>query len=148
MIKADLFIGIITLIIAAIVWVVTRDLTFLGTVFVDASLWILGFLGAFLCIKGVVRPERLRFFESAVERDNILIGVALLIAYLLLMPKVGFLLASCMLYTAFNWYLSNDRSSTKEIIRSVVLSLIVVTGFYLIFYYILQVPLPKGSWFE
>jgi hypothetical protein len=148
MLNADLIIGIVSLIIGVTAWVPTRGLTLLGRVFVDYTLIVLASLGVVMLIKGIVKPEKLRFFESMVERNNILIGLAMLLVYLVLMPKVGFLPASYLMYAAFNWYLSEDRMKTKNIIISVLVSLVVVTGFYLVFRNVLGVPLPKGSWFD
>lgn len=148
MLNADLIIGIVSLIIGVTAWVPTRGLTLLGRVFVDYTLIVLASLGVVMVIKGIAKPEKLRFFESMVERNNILIGLAMLLVYLVFMPKVGFLPASYLMYAAFNWYLSEDRMRTRNIIISVLVSLVVVTGFYLVFRNVLGVPLPKGSWFE
>jgi hypothetical protein len=148
MLNADLIIGIVSLIIGVTAWVPTRGLTLLGRVFVDYTLIVLASLGVVMLIKGIVKPEKLRFFESMVERNNILIGLAMLLVYLVFMPKVGFLPASYLMYAAFNWYLSEDRMRTRNIIISVLVSLVVVTGFYLVFRNVLGVPLPKGSWFD
>ena len=148
MLNADLIIGIVSLVIAVTAWVPTRGLTLLGGVFVDYTLIVLVSLSAVMVIKGIVKPEKLRFFENVVERNNILIGLAMLLVYLVFMPKVGFLPASYLMYAAFNWYLSEDRMRTRNIIISVLVSLVVVTGFYLIFRNVLGVPLPKGSWFD
>jgi len=148
MLNADLIIGIISLVIAVTAWIPTRGLTLLGGVFVDYTLIVLASLGVVMVIKGIAKPEKLRFFESVVERNNILIGLCMLVVYLVFMPKVGFLPASYLMYGAFNWYLSEDRMKTKNIIISVLVSLVVVTGFYLAFRHVLEVPLPKGSWFD
>jgi hypothetical protein len=148
MLNADLIIGVVSLVIAVTAWVPTRGLTLLGGVFVDYTLIVLASLGVVMVIKGIVKPEKLRFFESMVERNNILIGLGMLVVYLVFMPKVGFLPASYLMYAAFNWYLSEDRMRTRNIIVSVLVSLVVVTGFYLAFRNVLGVPLPKGSWFD
>jgi len=148
MLNADLIIGIVSLVIAVTAWVPTRGLTLLGGVFVDYTLIVLVSLSAVMVIKGIVKPEKLRFFENVVERNNILIGLAMLLVYLVFMPKVGFLPASYLMYAAFNWYLSEDRMRTRNIIISVLVSLVVVTGFYLVFRNVLGVTLPKGSWFD
>ena len=148
MLNADLIVGKGSLVIAGVAWGVTRDLSYLGRVFVDYSIIFIGLFGAIMLIKGIVKPERLHFFESAVERNNILTGLGMLLLYLIFMPKIGFLPASYAMYAAFNWYLSDERFGTKSIVISLLLSFIVVTGFYLLFHNVLQVPLPRGTWFE
>jgi len=148
MLNADLLIGVFSLLVAGVAWFVTRDLSHLGIVFIDYTVIALAILGAIVLIKGFVKPERLRFFEAAVERTNILTGLGMLVVYLIFLPKAGFLLSSYAMYAAFNWYLGDDRLSTKHIVISLLLSFIVVTGFYLVFRHVLEVPLPKGVWFE
>jgi uncharacterized protein HemY len=62
---------------------------------------------------------------------------------------VGFLPTSYVFYFAFNTYLTDeDRFSTRNLIQSAVISLLVVTAFYFIFHNFLEVPLPTGRWFD
>ena len=90
-------------------------------------------------------PER--FFESAIERNNILTGVGILAVYLFFMPKIGFLPASYLFYLVLSLYLSEDRLSKRNILVSVLLSGGVVALFYFLFHQVLEVPLPRGAWF-
>ncbi|MFH1932945.1 MAG: tripartite tricarboxylate transporter TctB family protein [Pseudomonadota bacterium] len=146
--NADLIIGFFSLAFGGVIFAVTRDLSHLGGVFVNYVLIAILFLAVIMIIKGFVKPEKLTFFESVVERNNILIGLFILLVYLLFMPKVGFLPASYIFYACFNIYLAEDRWTTKNIIQSVAFSAVVVTLFFLIFHFFLAVPLPIGSWFE
>lgn len=43
--------------------------------FIDYVVVAMVILGAIITIKGFIKPERIRFFESVVERDNVLVGV-------------------------------------------------------------------------
>ena len=146
--NADLIIGFFSLAFGGVIFAVTRDLSHLGGVFINYVLIDILFLAVIMIIKGFVKPEKLTFFESVIERNNILIGLFILLVYLLFMPKVGFLPASYIFYACFNIYLAEDRWATKNILQSAALSAIVVTLFFLIFHYLLAVPLPTGSWFE
>ena len=146
--NADLIIGFFSLAFGGVIFAVTRDLSHLGGVFVNYVLIAILFLAVIMIIKGFVKPDKLTFFESVVERNNILIGLFILLVYLLFMPKVGFLPTSYIFYACFNIYLAEDRWATKNILQSAALSAIVVTLFFLIFHYLLAVPLPTGSWFE
>lgn len=146
--NADLIIGFFSLAFGGVIFAVTRGLSHLGGVFINYVLIAILFLAVIMIIKGFVKPEKLTFFESVVERNNILIGLFILLVYLLFMPKVGFLPASYIFYACFNIYLAEDRWATKNILQSAALSAIVVTLFFLIFHYLLAVPLPTGSWFE
>jgi hypothetical protein len=148
MLNSDLVIGISSLVITAVAWSASRDLSRWGRIFVDCNLIILGALGAIMFIKGLVKPERVRFFESSGELNNILIGLAIIAVYLFFIPRMGFLLSSYVFYGMFNWFLGENKASIKHIIQSVVLSVVVVTTFYFVFRYVFEVILPVGSWFE
>jgi hypothetical protein len=148
LLNSDLIIGAFTAALTLLVYFVTRDLSRLGGIFVDYVLVVMGVLSAVVLIKGFAKPERLRFFESAVERNNIFIGIVILLIYLIILPLIGFLPASFIFYFTFNLYLGDDRFTLKNIAASALLTFVVVTGFYIVFHYFLEVPLPTGSWFE
>ncbi len=146
--NADLIVGGFTAAFALLVFSATRGLSELGAVFVDSVLVVTGVLSLVMVIKGFVKPERLLFFESAAERLNVVIGVAILLVYLIFLPLVGFLPASYVFYFAFNTYLADEkRFATGNLVQSAATSVLVVTGFYLVFHHFLEVPLPTGRWF-
>jgi hypothetical protein len=146
--NADLIIGAVSLALAALVFFSTRELSKLGGIFVDYVLIGLVILAAATIIKGFVNPERIAFFESAIERNNVLVGIAILVLYLIFLPLIGFLPASYAFYFFFNLYLADERLATRNILSSAALTAVVVTAFYFIFHHFLEVPLPEGQWFE
>lgn len=148
MLNADLIIGCFTACLAILVYLVTRDLSRLGGVFVNYILVGMAVLSGLVIVKGLLRPERLRFFESTLERNNILIGLLILLVYLILLPLVGFLPSSFGFYFTFNLYLGEERFATRNLFKSAVLTSIVVPGFYIMFHHFLEVPLPTGSLFN
>lgn len=148
-INADLIVGGFTAALALLTYVVTRDVSRLGIIFVNYVLVIMGVLSAVILMKGFIKPERLKFFDSAVERNNVVMGVAILLLYLIFLPLAGFLPSSYVFYFVFNTYLTDeDRFATRNLIQSAVISFLVVSAFYLIFHNFLEVPLPKGRWFD
>ncbi|MDJ0781867.1 MAG: tripartite tricarboxylate transporter TctB family protein [Desulfosarcinaceae bacterium] len=146
MLNADLLISLVTLALAAVVYLQTRDLSRLGGVFVNYVLVAMTALAILVLIKGFVKPEKITFFKSTVERNNVAVGILFLGLYLVLLPLIGFLPASYLFYFVFNLYLGDDRLSLRSVLLSVVLTAVVVTGFYLIFHHFLEVPLPEGRW--
>ena len=145
--NADLIVGIVSLGLAALVYFSTRELSKLGGVFVDYTLVALTVLALLTTAKGLVKPERIRFFESVVERNNVLVGICILLLYLIFLPLTGFLPASYAFYFCFNLYLADERFTTRNILSSAALTVLVVTAFYFIFHDFLEVPLPEGRWF-
>jgi len=148
LLNSDIIIGVFTAALTVLVYFVTRDLSKLGVIFVNYVLTVMGCLSVIVLVKGFIRPEKLKFFESVMERNNILIGVAILLIYLIVLPLVGFLPSSYCFYFVFNLYLTEERFTLKSILTSALLTFLVVTGFYVVFHYFLEVPLPVGSWFE
>lgn len=148
MLNADLFIGIFGMLFGAFIFAFTRDLSSLGGVFLDAVLVAIFFLSFIMVVKSWLRPEKLAIFDSVVERNNVLIGIVILLLYLMLLPVIGFLPASYIFYLCFNLYLAEDRWSRRNLLQSAVLSVVVVSVFYMMFYYFLGVPLPQGALFE
>lgn len=148
-INSDLLVGVCSLVVAIVFYSYTRGLSKLGAIFVNYVLVILGALSVMTIIKGFIKPERIAFFESAIERNNIMAGLSILIVYLALMPFIGFLPSSYLFFLVMNLYLAEGkRFSTRNIVISVIMSVLVVTAFYLIFRYVLLVPLPEGSLFD
>ena len=145
--NADLIIGIVSLGLAALVYFSTRELSKLGGVFVDYTLVALTALALLTTAKGLFKPERIRFFESVVERNNVLVGICILLLYLIFLPLAGFLPASYAFYFCCNLYLADERFTTRNILSSAALTVLVVTAFYFIFHDFLEVPLPEGRWF-
>lgn len=148
MLNSELIIGVFTAVLIGVTYFASRDLSRLGGIFVNYILAIMSVLTVIVLIKGFVKPERIKFFESAVERNNIMVGLLILLLYLVFLPLAGFLFSSYAFYFVFNLYLADDRFSRRNIFQSAGLTFVVVTGFYLIFHHFLEVPLPTGSWFD
>ena len=147
MINTDLIVGLFGLAIAVVAYLFTRDIGLSGKIFVDYVLVVIAFLSTIIVAKGIIKPEKLRFFESIVERNNILAGLLILALYLFFMPRIGFLPSSYIFYLVLSLYLSDGPLALKSIVQSAILSAIVVTGFYIIFQKVLGVPLPVSAWF-
>jgi len=148
MLNADLVIGISSFILGGILFISSRGLSKLGGIFVNYVLVAIFILAAVMLAKGLIKPQKLKFFDSVIERNNIIIGIVILFLYLVTMPFAGFLISSYLFYFAFNTYLAENRWETRNILQSMMLSAIVVTFFYMIFHHVLQVPLPRGIMFQ
>lgn len=144
--NSEFIIGALSLVLAATVYFSTRELSRLGGVFVDYLLIALVGLSILVIVKGFIKPEHIQFFDSVVERNNVMIGICILLIYLITLPIVGFLPASYTFYFCFNLYLADDRFTKKNILSSILLTAGVVTAFYFIFHGFLEVPLPRSMW--
>lgn len=146
--NSEFIVGMLSLVLAATVYFSTRELSRLGGVFVDYVLVAIVVLSILVIIKGFIRPEYIKFFDSAIERNNVIVGICILLLYLITLPVVGFLPSSYTFYFCFNLYLADDRFTKKGILSSALLTAVVVTTFYFIFHGFLGVPLPTSMWSE
>ncbi|MEJ2168237.1 MAG: hypothetical protein P8X90_22185 [Desulfobacterales bacterium] len=101
LLNSDIIIGAFTAALTILVYFVTRDLSKLGSIFVNYVLTVMGSLSLIVLFKGFIKPEKLKFFESTMERNNILIGIVILLIYLIFLPLVGFLPSSYCFYFVF-----------------------------------------------
>ncbi len=147
--NGDLITSIFTAVLALIAFSVTRDISRLGVVFVDYIIVMMAVLSLVVFIKGLIKPERVIFFETVIERNNVVAGTGILLLYLIFLPFAGFLPSSYVFYFTFNTYLADEhRFSKRNLFQSMLISIVVVTAFYFIFGDLLGVPLPEGSWFD
>jgi hypothetical protein len=147
-INANLWIGIFCGGLALLVFFMTRDLSRLGSVYVNFVLATMAILSVVMIARGLLQPGKIRFFETREERTNVTVGVVILVVYLILLPITGFLAASYLFYFCFNLYLADKRFSRRNVLQSAFLSILVVTAFYFVFHDFLEVPLPESMWAE
>ncbi len=144
--NSDLIMGMVALAIAAVVVFVTTDLSKYGSVFVFSCAGALAVLGLVALLKGFIKPEKIEFFESQLERNRILTGLLLLAVFLVLIPITGFLIASLAFYVLMTMALHDGQRDVKFLIYRFVQATLVVVALYVLFYHGLQVPLPTGIW--
>jgi putative tricarboxylic transport membrane protein len=145
--NTDLFMGILGLALATLIYLLTRNLSPLGVVFINYCLISLAFLSLFLFIKGFKKPEKLNLFESRLEITRVTTGLIILAVYLTLISLIGYLFASVCFYFAFSRYLDKKGFGVRAVAISITSSALVVSALYFVFHYFLQVPLPAGVFF-
>ncbi len=144
--NSDRIMGIASITIAGIALVFTQELSLYGGVFVYFVAGALGVLGTVTLIKGFVKPEKIKFFESTLECNRILLGLGMLSLYLVLIPILGFLISSLIFYFMMSISLRDSAITKKFVLIATSQAVLVVTGLYALFFYVLQVPLPAPIW--
>ena len=114
--------------------------------FVYSCAGTLALLSLVTIAKGIIKPDKSAFFTSLAERNRVLTGLAILAGYLLLMPYLGFVLSSFCFYFVMHSALRDEHGGITGIVRTLVLSGVVITVMYLLFHHVLSVPLPSGLW--
>lgn len=146
MINTDLLTGLLVLAISGVAYLQSRSFTFFGGVFVDWTLFILVVLSGTLIIKGILAGERAKTAVEAKRAREVWFTVLGLIIYLLLIPVLGFLIASVVGFTLSGVLLS-PRPNRKHIFtwaKAFGVGFLVTTIFYVLFKLALAVPLPGG----
>ena len=146
--NSDLIMGCIALMIACVVWYQSLGLSHHGNVFIRFSAAVLLLLGLAAILKGFIKPDRNRFFQSAAERQRIIIALCILVAYIVLVPVAGFAIATFVFYILMALTLNNRPYSAGAAVSIGMQALSVTAVLYLLFSKLLQVPLPAGLWLD
>ncbi len=119
------------------------DFTALGQVFprtVSAAMIL--FAGLYI-VMAVLRPGPPRPVErGSAFRRAVLFGV--MVAWALLLERVGFLATSVAAFTAILLAANYDRWTPRRAVGYALAGALVLGGLYAIFRFVLQVPLPQG----
>jgi hypothetical protein len=70
-----------------------------------------------------------------------------MIVWIVLIPILGFFVASALAYFAIMLVATHDRMSLRESATLVVIGLAILTGFYLMMTKVLLIPMPRGLFF-
>lgn len=129
--------------IGAAAFYFAKDFSALGSVFprtIGAAMIL--FAGSYLVL-ALVRPGPPKPVEqgSALRRAA-LFGVML--AWSLLLERVGFLSTSIAAFTAILFIANYDRWTARRAVTYAVASALLLGGLYAVFRFVLQVPLPTG----
>ena len=73
--------------------------------------------------------------------------VLAMVAWIALLPVLGFFVASCLAYFAIMIVSVHERMSVKEIALLVILGLAILGGFTLLMSEVLLIPMPRGLFF-
>lgn len=140
--------GLLGLLIAAVFWFSREDLSRLSIIFPRAVLLIMAVVSLALVIRGLMKPDSSPIFAEGDNR-RILVTGATLFAWVLAIPRLGFIVTSVTTFTFLTWYLAvaSRPVSLARLGVWLVIVIVEVTGFYLIFTRLLHVPLPRGVFF-
>lgn len=99
---------------------------------------VLAFLSLILFIDSLKKRAKVSFHVDTELMRNLSLFLAALLIYILLLKPVGFVLTTIAFIICMTWFLGGTRK--QAVIASIPMSLIV----YIVFSFILKVPLPKG----
>jgi len=140
----DTLTAIVILLVSAIVWWGTGDLSAEGAVFPRAIDIVLIILGVILLIRGLIKRDKTNPF-AGVSPSRLLIMMVALAIYVILIPFLGFILSSVLFLTFASLYYGEGKLKALSILKQLLLAAAISIGFYAIFHYGFLVPLPTGS---
>lgn len=144
----DMYIAFILIIISGVVLWETSGLNKMSAVFPRTIGYILLVLSIIYMITSIMKPTYEKAFEG-IDRKKVAVMSLGILLYAVLIWIFGFLIASLCYIFSFVWYLQGDLSVPKKrLMRAVVASIGVTIVFFIIFKFLLNVPLPLGLLFE
>lgn len=140
--------GLLALALSGLAFLQSRSFTFYGRIFLDWTLIILAVLGGALMVKGLLRVEPVKTeAEAGVKRAGPVWWTILgLFSYVLLIPVLGFIIASIAGFTLAGVSLASgpERKQLITWAKAFGVGLLVTAIFYVLFKLVLAVPLPEG----
>ncbi len=124
----------------------TWDLNLLSAIFPQTVGGILAGLGLFHLVGSLLRPVVEQRNGAGGRRRGLLL-IASMAVYVVLIPMIGFLMATLM-FTGFTvWALQGGKvEPPRRVGRAVLFSIAISTGCFLLFRYVFLVPFPAGIW--
>lgn len=149
MLNSDSLSGLAILALSFIGYYQSKGFSYFSKIFVLWVLIILAMLGGALLIKGLMRPETLKFWSNEARSKRLGLTVLILTGYAALLPIIGFILASIMMFFSLSLLLTDPtrRRSARMWISTLAISCIIPLLFELVFRHALLVPLPVGRIF-
>lgn len=139
--------SMVFLLIAVASWHLAGDYTEMGGFFPKVIAVLLGLFSALQLVVCVIQKKKEQPFEG-VEAKRLFPMIAGIVAYLALIFLIGFLPTSVLFLTFFFWFLGHGSVKGMSLLKSATISILISTGFFIVFYYIFNVPLPMGMFFD
>ncbi|KMJ55083.1 hypothetical protein AB685_29125 [Bacillus sp. LL01] len=152
----DIIVSVLILGISALFFVNTRSLIAPADIFPKVVILIFSMLGLFLLIKALFLKSL--YHESDEDNDGLedegeinqkrrWISMGSILAYVLLMPIVGFYITSGIFLLLMSIFLIGKKPTVKGSIMPVIMSTSVMCILYFTFSFFLRVPVPSGILF-
>ncbi len=138
----DVYIGVVLIIIALIIIVMSNPLPSESAVFPRIVAGIMIFLSLILTFNGLKSSKSVKDESESTEKifmKDVLKGAAIMILYLVLMPILGYFTATTLFIVLF--MVAYNEKSVRKILTTVVILNVFI---YMIFVAQLNVPLPQG----
>lgn len=148
-ITRDSYVAIVLILISVIALWGARDLNKMSAIFPRTIATILLILSViYLIVSLIKKPEGGKAF-AGIDKKIVLSMCGGMVGYVILIWLISFLVASLIFIGFFVWFLqdSSENGWRPRLFSSVISSVVVSIGFYLLFEGVFNVPLPRGIFF-
>jgi hypothetical protein len=142
---ADRIAALLLLGICVFAWLEARMFSPLSALFPRVIVIILGALSLLLFVLSFATPERGKVF--VLVQGNALplaLSVVMMVAWIALIPLLGFLVTSLLLFSLMTVVLERKALKPRQILMRVALVCVVTVSFYFFFDRLLLVSFPRG----
>jgi hypothetical protein len=149
----DVYVSVLVLIICFVFYMNTGELTPPADIFPKAVILILSVLGGLLLIKALwlkgeyVKSEEDEEDDGDVNVQRKWLSIVALIAYVIVIPMLGFYVTSSIFLLGISWYLAGMQKKLRALLIPVIVSSVVMSVIFIAFSILLRVPVPKGILF-
>ncbi|WP_017378843.1 tripartite tricarboxylate transporter TctB family protein [Paenisporosarcina sp. TG-14] len=143
----DITVALIVLAISAIFYSRTAILTSPSDIFPKFVIIIFGILGTLLLLKSIFSKKYKVKDDDEKDITDLKrrwISILSLVAYIIIMPIVGFYVTSGIFVTLLSLYIQNEKLGFMGSIKPLVISGLTMVFLYLTFSVFLKVPIPSG----
>ena len=145
--NSNIVASILMLVIAAILWPQMKGLTYFGIVFPRAVIAALAAAAVLLLLLTLARRDAGKADIEAPNLGTVGIVVALMAAWIAIMPWLGFYVTSVAVFGALMLVIDPSVRNAKSFFVSLAGVAIELAIFYVAFSTLLEVPLPRGILF-
>lgn len=136
--------GLAFVVLAGIFWVQRSYTSEFGGLFPDPVIIVVAVLGLILAVLGLVQRKASEH-KSDVPLTGLIRAVLLLVAWVALLPTLGYVVGSLVFFVLTALLMRGHRPSLKGLALDVAVSVAVVGVLYLLFTTVLIVELPEFS---
>jgi len=126
----------------------SRKFSPFGALFPRTIVYILGVLSLILFVLSFFKKSENKMFEESREIYlPVLTASILVIAWVVLIPHIGFFITSIAFFSLITVFLDKKVKKPWIMVKRLLMTCGLVAGFYLFFAKVMQVPFPEGVLF-
>ena len=144
---ANLWLAIPGLLVAAVTWWQLGEVDFQTAVVPKVCAALIALIAIGFLVRSIVlfrQGAQPAGSSLGSDQTTALIALAIAVAYVVLMPFVGFFVCTFVTLVALGWLLASPEKRRSQLLRNLLTAAFVCVAFYVFFAEIFNVPFPEG----